>query len=183
MRPGSARWCAGTQAATTIGVLAPLTSVWANTADGRPNARARGIGEALESLVDGLFARRLDVHVVDTAFVLGSELDGATLREGRVAVNALVIPPVPVMERAVAARLAEFVKAGGRLIWGGELPSASSESGADDEELLRLVKPLTPPGRRPSAAAAWARAAFSCSRKRRRTGWIRRPHGSRQPPA
>ncbi len=135
-----------TQAATTIGVLAPLTSVWANTADGRPNARARGIGEALESLVDGLFARRLDVHVVDSAFVLGSELDGATLREGRVAVNALVIPPVPVMERAVAARLAEFVKAGGRLIWGGELPSASSESGADDEELLRLVKPLTPPG-------------------------------------
>ena len=134
------------QAATTIGVLAPLTSVWANTADGRPNARARDVGEAFESLVDGLFARRIDAHIVDTAFVLGSELDGASLREGRVTVNALIIPPMPVMERAVAVRLAEFVKAGGRLVWGGELPTASAEAGADDEDLLRLVKPLTPAG-------------------------------------
>ncbi len=133
-------------AATTIGVLAPLTSVWANTADGRPNARARGVGEAFESLVDGLYARRIDVHVVDTAFLLASELDGATLREGRVAVNALVIPPMPVVERAVAARLSDFVKAGGRLVWAGELPSASSESGASDEELERMVKPLSPAG-------------------------------------
>ena len=127
-------------------MLAPLTSVWANTADGRPNARARDVGEAFESLVDGLFARRIDAHIVDTAFVLGSELDGASLREGRVTVNALIIPPMPVMERAVAVRLAEFVKAGGRLVWGGELPTASAEAGADDEDLLRLVKPLTPAG-------------------------------------
>ena len=133
-------------AATTIGVLAPLTSVWANTADGRPNARAREIGAAFEALVDGLYARRVDVNVVDTAFVLGGELDGGSLRQGRVDVTALIIPPMPVMERAVAARLAEFVKAGGRLIWSGELPTVSSEAGASDEELLRLVKPLTPAG-------------------------------------
>lgn len=133
-------------AATTIGMLAPLTSVWANTADGRPNARAREIGEAFESLVDGLYARRIDVNVVDTAFVLGSELDGSSLRQGRVEVTALIIPPMPVMERAVAARLADFVKAGGRLIWGGEPPSISSDAGASDEELQRLVKPLTPAG-------------------------------------
>jgi hypothetical protein len=134
------------RATTSIGVLAPLASVRANTADGRPNARAREVGESFESLVDGLYARRVDVHIVDSEFLLESELDGASLREGRVAINALVIPPTPVMEHAVAARISDFVKAGGRLVWSGEFPSASSEIGSDDEDLMRTVKPLTPAG-------------------------------------
>ena len=133
------------RAATSIGVLAPLTSVWANTADGRPNTRAQEVSDAFEALVDGLFDRRIDVHVVDDTFVVSSKLQGGLLHEGHVTIDTLVVPPAPVISRPVASRLAAFVKAGGRLVWTGEVPSASSETGEGDGSLTRIVSPLNAP--------------------------------------
>lgn len=131
-------------AATTVGILAPLVSIWANTADGRPNTRAQEVSQAFESLVDGLFERRIDVHVIDDEFVNSSKLEQSMLKQGKVRIETIVVAPSPVMSRAVVSRLASFAKAGGNVIWTGELPTASSEVGSSDGSLTRIIKPLAP---------------------------------------
>ncbi len=134
-----------TRAATRVGLLYPLTSVCANTAAGRPNPRAREIAGAFEGLLDGLFERRVDAHVVDETFVAEARLESGSLTMGDLSVQTLVLPPSPVLSRTTVRRLSAFVKGGGRLILVGESPSASSDAGGGDRVMVQAVSKLFGP--------------------------------------
>jgi len=138
------------RAATSIAVLCPVTSVAANTADGRPNTRAHEVADAFEAIIDGLFGRQVDVHVVDEAFVEGARLKDAVLTQGAVRASTVILPPTPVMSRAVARRLAALVREGGTLVAVGEIPSASPDAGGADRTLSRAMRELFGPAPSPA---------------------------------
>ncbi|MCY3747870.1 MAG: glycosyl hydrolase [Chloroflexi bacterium] len=135
---------AHSRAATTVGVLYPWTSIAANTADGRPNARAREIAAAYEGLIDGLTDASLDVHVVDERFVSHGQarLENGRLRQGALTVTTLILPPTPVISPQAMRRLGAFVRSGGRLIVMGECPSGSSDGGWRHRPITRAIGTL-----------------------------------------
>ena len=118
------------KASTSVGVLYPWTSIAANTADGRPNGRAREIAEIYEGLIDGLLDNSVDVHVLDERFLGESRLENGVLKQGDVAVDTLVLPPTPVIGRSAMRRIAALARSGGVIVAVGERPSGSSEAGA-----------------------------------------------------
>ena len=130
------------RATSTVAVLYPLTSIAANTADGRPNVRAREIGDAFEALIDGLFERQVDVHVVDEVFVAEAKLKSGVLSQGALQIDTVILPPVPVIARATIRRLTALAKEGGFVIATGELPGASSDAGGSDRTLTRAVREM-----------------------------------------
>ena len=129
-------------ATTTVGVLYPITGVWANTADGRPNARARELGQTYEDLIDGLFARGVDVHVIDETFVTGARLEKGVLRQGKLTIDLVILPPTPALQRATARRLQAFANGGGRVIAVGERATGSSDAGGGDRSVTRVMREL-----------------------------------------
>ena len=137
------------RAATTVGVLYPWASIAANTADGRPNARARAIAAAYEDLIDGLTAASIDVQVVDERFLCEARLDHGRLRQGALVISTLILPPTPVLgapvcgqpakPRPAIRRLGAFVRSGGNLIAMGERPSGSSDGGWRHRSITRAI--------------------------------------------
>ena len=124
---------------TKIGVLYPLTSVAANTADGRPNSRAREIAEIYEALIDGLIGASVDVHIVDERFVCESRLEAGQLKQGSVVISTLILPPTPVIGRPSMRRVGAFARSGGSVICVGERPSSSSDGGGKDRSIVRSI--------------------------------------------
>ena len=102
------------RAATTVGILYPWTSIAANTADGRPNARARAIAEAYEGLIDSLTDASLDVQVVDERFISHGQarLENGRLRQEALTITTLILPPMPVISPQAMRRLGAFVRLG-----------------------------------------------------------------------
>ncbi len=129
-------------ATTTVGVLYPITGVWANTADGRPNAVARELGQTFENLIDGLFARGVDVHVIDETFITGARLEKGVLRQGKLTIDLVILPPTPAMQRATARRLQAFANGGGRVIAVGARATGSSDAGGGDRSVTRVMREL-----------------------------------------
>jgi hypothetical protein len=132
------------RSATTVGVLYPWTSIAANTADGRPNARAREIAEAYEGLIDGLTDLSIDVQIVDERFIShgNARLENGRLRQGALTVLSLILPPTPVIGPRAMRRLGAFVRSGGQLIVMGERPSGSSEGGWRHRSITRAIGTL-----------------------------------------
>ena len=97
---------------TSVGVLYPVVSVAANTANGRPNSRAIEIAETYEAVVDGLIGSSVDVHLVDENFVSESRLEGGQLKNGSVAISTLILPPTPVIGRPAMRRIGAFARSG-----------------------------------------------------------------------
>ncbi len=132
------------RAATPVGVLYPWTSIAANTADGRPNARARAIAAAYEGLVDGLTSASIDVHAVDERFASHGQarLENGRLRQGALTITKLILPPTPVISPQAMRRLGAFVRSGGDLIVMGECPSGSSDGGWRHRPITRAIGSL-----------------------------------------
>ncbi len=130
------------KSATTVGVFYPWSSIAANTADGRPNARAREIAAVFEGLIDGLIDASVDVHVVDEQFLCKARLDRGTIKQGAVQMSTLVLPPMPVASRAAMRRLGAFARSGGTLVMVGDRPVGSSDQGANDRSISRAIGSL-----------------------------------------
>ena len=132
------------RAATTVGVLYPWTSIAANTADGRPNARAREIAATYEGLIDGLADASVDVHIVDERFVSHGQarLENGRLRQGSLTITTLILPPTPVIGPQAMRRLGAFARSGGNLIVMGECPSGSSDGGWRHRPVTRAIGTL-----------------------------------------
>ena len=124
---------------TSVGVLYPVISVAANTADGRPNSRAIEIAEIYEAVVDGLIGASVDVHLVDEKFVSDSRLEGGQLKNGSVTISTLILPPTPVIGRPAMRRMGAFARSGGSVICVGERPSSSSDAGGKDRSVVRSI--------------------------------------------
>ena len=144
------------RAATTVGVLYPWTSIAANTADGRPNARARAITDAYEGVIDGLTGASVDVQIVDERFISHGQarLENGRLRQGAVTVTTLILPPTPVVSPQAMRRLGAFVRSGGDLIVVGECPSGSSDGGWRHRSITRAIATLFGDGSTTLAGAA-----------------------------
>ena len=132
------------RAATTVAVLYPWTSIAANTADGRPNARARAIADDYEGLIDGLADASIDVHIVDEQFISHGQarLENGRLRQGALTITTLVLPPTPVISPQAMRRLGAFVRSGGNLIVMGERPAGSNEGGWRHRPITRAAGTL-----------------------------------------
>ena len=132
------------RAATTVGILYPWTSIAANTADGRPNARARAIAEAYEGLIDSLTDASLDVQVVDERFISHGQarLENGRLRQAALTITTLILPPMPVISPQAMRRLGAFVRSGGKLVVVGESPSGSSDGGWRHRPITRAIGSL-----------------------------------------
>ena len=132
------------RSASTVGVLYPWTSIAANTADGRPNARARAIAEAYEGLIDGLSNASIDVQIVDERFISHGQarLENGRLRQGALTITTLILPPTPVISPQAMRRLGAFVRSGGDLVVMGERPSGSSGGGWRHRPITRAVGTL-----------------------------------------
>ena len=139
------------KASTSIGVVYPWASIAANTADGRPNGRAREIASIYEGLIDGLLDKSVDVHVLDETVLGEARLENGVLKQGDVAVDTLILPPMPVIGRPAMRRIAAFARSGGVVVSVGERPSGSSEAGAKDRGISRTVTDVF--GKNASASA------------------------------
>ena len=145
------------KASTTIGVMYPWTSIAANTADGRPNARAREIASIYEALIDGLIGKSVDVHVLDEKFLCEARLENGMLKQGDVAVDTLILPPTPVIGRPAMRRIAAFARSGGVVVAVGERPSGSSDAGARDRSISRTVTDIFGPNASSAAGAKFGK--------------------------
>ena len=138
-------------------LLNPMDSVWALSGDGLLDAKSP---MDLLSLNDnfGRDVLRMDIVYADAIAQLTEgrveflAVDNHYLRklvptDGKLAGNgftfrSVVMPPMLVMPLDVAEKLVAFAQAGGRVYSLGELPSATSENGANDAKLIGLMNTL-----------------------------------------
>ena len=94
--------------------------------------------DAMAQLTEG----RVEFLCADNHYLRQLALKDGKLRFGGFAFGTVVMPPMLVMPLDVAARLVAFAKAGGHVYSLGELPSASTENGANDAKLAGLMNTL-----------------------------------------
>ncbi len=135
-------------------VYYPVESLWADSVGGKGqnvlpwqhrtegNADASRTCRVFSELVDGLFAHRWDLDVVDDAFLARSSVrtggDVTTLCVGPEQFRVLIVPPVTAIGLESLKAIDRFLQAGGRVIWLERLPRLTwplSES--EPEETLR----------------------------------------------
>ncbi|MGD0112578.1 MAG: glycosyl hydrolase [Armatimonadota bacterium] len=85
-----------------------------------------------------LSEERLDYKVADDSYLADSRVEGNTLAISTSRFRALVLPPMSMIRRRTAERVAEFYRAGGIVIAMDRLPSISVEEGRDDAHLEEL---------------------------------------------
>lgn len=122
-------------------VYYPIESLWMDSTGGKGrhslpwqhttlgNKGAEATINGFNDLVDGLFNNLWDADVAD-----GKALDGARIERtptgpqiaiGRETYRALLFPPVRVVAPSALRVAAEFLKAGGTVIWTGRLPETT----------------------------------------------------------
>lgn len=85
----------------------------------------------------------VDYDVLDDESIQRGEVRDAALEIGEESFKLIVLPSCSDLEAETAAKLIQFVRAGGRLIALGDLPSLAADSSGDDdtvEELATLLK-------------------------------------------
>jgi alpha-L-rhamnosidase len=94
---------------------------------------------------------RLDYQVTDDYYLGQSAIDGNRLRIAESRFQVLILPPMSTMRRASAEHVKGFFLAGGTVIALRRLPTTSTESGREDEALIRIWSDTfdTAPGRGP----------------------------------
>jgi len=85
-----------------------------------------------------LTEQRLDYKVADDFYLAGSRVEGSELLISTSRFRTLVLSPMSTIRRSSAERIAEFYRAGGRVIAIGRLPVISVEEGRNDARLKAL---------------------------------------------
>ena len=138
-------------------LLNPMDSVWVLSGDGLFDPKSPldlvklngnfgadvlrmdiSYADAMAQLTEG----RVEFLCADNHYLRQLALKDGKLRFGGFAFGTVVMPPMLVMPLDVAARLVAFAKAGGHVYSLGELPSASTENGANDAKLAGLMNTL-----------------------------------------
>ncbi len=136
-----------------VGVLYPNSTVQAGCRlDGQtPEARAAhdtylklvGLMRWYKLQVGAMDHLRVDYDVLDDESIQRGEVRGAALNIGEESFKVIVLPACSVLEAGTAAKLIQFVQAGGRLIALAETPAtAAGKSGGDEtvQELAGLLQ-------------------------------------------
>jgi len=142
-------------------LLCPMDSVWAligdsffDRAEPQPHIEdassvkfshakeITAIDDAYSAAIQAMFAARIDHLVADSYYLEKMEVKGAALSYGAFSFSTLVLPPLKLLPLAVARRVVDFAKAGGRVYALGALPDASAEKGIGDPHLKDLMDAL-----------------------------------------
>ena len=94
--------------------------------------------DAIAHLTDA----RVEFLCGDNHYLRKLELKSGRLAVGDFAFRSIVMPPMLVMPLDVAAKLVAFAQAGGRVYSLGELPTVSTENGANDAKLIESMNTL-----------------------------------------
>lgn len=147
-------------------VLSPMDSMFAlaendvfdmdfemlDTGGGIPKICASFGGEAGEinreygELIRILTRNRVEHLTADKEYFRRMEVEGSTLRYQDFVFKTVVVPRTVIMDLAVAEKLADFVKNGGKIIWVGILPSATLQNGRNDPALAECLNRITGSG-------------------------------------
>jgi hypothetical protein len=84
----------------------------------------------------------IDNDIIDDDSILDAKVKGGQLIAGGNGYRALVFGPERAVRRAVLEKALALVKSGGTVLFYGQLPTASTEGGRDDEKLRRVLKKL-----------------------------------------
>ena len=105
-------------------------------------SKANRIDRAYAKAMNDLSASRIDFLVADRHYIKNMEISGGRMNHGEFSFKTLVLPPLVILERAVAEQILQFAREGGSVYALGELPDASVEEGANDPVMTGLMKEL-----------------------------------------
>ncbi len=138
-------------------LLNPMDSLWALSGDGLFDANvpldllslngdfgsdALRMDTVYADAINHLTDARVEFLCADNHYLRKLGLRKGHLVSGPFAFRSIVMPPMLVMPLEVAAKLVAFARAGGHVYSLGDLPSASPEAGANDANLIALMKAL-----------------------------------------
>ena len=89
-----------------------------------------------------LYDAGMDNDIADDDSILAGQVQDGRLRMGDAEYQALVFPPEAIMRRAIVEKALAFAEAGGKVLFLGTLPRASTEAGWQDPELDALLRQL-----------------------------------------
>lgn len=123
----------------TDGVTAPNKSTWSKES-GRIN---KVYSDAINQLTDA----RVEYLIGDRSYLRKMDVKDEHLSLDTFTFKSLILPPLTVLPLDVARKIVEFAKARGSVYLLGELPSASTDNGANDPQMIKLMTELrTQPG-------------------------------------
>lgn len=133
--------------AAEVLLYCPMDSVWAlaeNGVNGRDSfdPRAAKISDIYYNAIGQLTAARIGFLAADNYYVQQGRVDDGALRIGDFQFRALVLPPLEVLPTDVAKLFIAFARAGGTVFLLGDLPFGSTERGANDPDMKRLMNEL-----------------------------------------
>jgi hypothetical protein len=115
-------------------VYYPIESLWADSVGGKGQNvlpwqhRTEGNGDAARTctvfndLIDGLFARRWDMDVVDDHLLAGSTVKASKICIGPEEFRVLIVPPVTAIGAKALETIDGFLQQGGEVVWIERLP-------------------------------------------------------------
>lgn len=143
------------QAAPDVLLLNPMDSIWALMDEsmldaGYPGVPAGGarreellrIDRVYSDAIAGLTAARVEYLIADRHYVRRMAVRGAALALGDLRFRAVVLPPMRILPRDVAAKLVVFARAGGRVYALGDLPVGSTDEGMNDPAMRATMARL-----------------------------------------
>ena len=126
-----------------VALLYPLSSIHANWFGGdRFTAAADEIGVETLTLAKGLFTAGIDFDFINEEKLLEAEFREGKLQIAGVEFSSVVLPPMTTVRADTLVKLRDFVRAGGIVLAFRDLPTASVETGRNDERVRGLLQEI-----------------------------------------
>ena len=136
----------------------------ANTAS--HGGKASEINRIYQQSIRKLTRARIDHLTADKYYLRQMRVEGGRLVRGRHSFEAVILPPMTVMDEEAARLLVEFARSGGHVYALGELPGGCVQRGRMDARMRDWMDQLraAPGFRGPGALDAWIRAGVLAPR-------------------
>ncbi|UCH09521.1 MAG: hypothetical protein JSU61_09845, partial [Fidelibacterota bacterium] len=130
-----------------VGILYPITSLWASGMSTREDVGTLGGGETgdlleiqYNSIQEILLENLTDYDILDPEAVLSSKVEGQRLHIAEEEYAVLILPPLTTIRRRVAEQIKTFFDQGGIIIALNQLPMDSMEQGQEDGHILEIFR-------------------------------------------
>ena len=104
------------------------------------------VNDAYSNAMRSMLHNNIDYLVADKYYlnksVIASKDQSAVITINDHEFAAIVLPPMYIISREVAARIVEFAEKGGTVVLLGRIPAGSPEVGAKDEEIVKQMEKL-----------------------------------------
>ena len=141
---------------TNVLLYYPITTMWADTKPdfsgstsfqsiGRPEAWKNQtilINDYYTRIILGLSDRQWDYNIADDEYLSAARVEGNELVIGPQRFRAIVLPPITTLSRTTLKKLQKFHQAGGMVFGIRLLPTASPETGGNDDEIKSGIRTL-----------------------------------------